>query len=550
MSTSAEKNEVIERLENVQLDNNSEYEDVEAYSDSSDDSDFDEGNNSTSNTASPTNGNKISKPLEKEDIVTKYADKIKTEPFKKGPQVNKDRANRATVEQVLDPRTIRFLGKIFNSNIISRINGCISTGKEANIYHGTNDSIPNSPEYAVKIYKTSILVFKDRKRYVDGDFRLRNTKDQGNPRKMVKIWAEKEFRNLNRIYYQSKIPCPKPIILKSHVLVMEYLTKGSNQPSPKLKDYKFKNTDDIIKYYYQMLICMRRLFQDCKLVHADLSEYNSIVHDNKLFIIDVSQSVEPDHPMALDFLRMDIKNVNDFFSRSGINVYPEKSIFKFITDKDNQLGFTAKWNNAENKTELKSFEEDQEITDDGEKDTNIEISEAKTDNDEDEDTKEMRTYLDNLPLKLTKDQEIEDEIFRSLHLVRSLNHLDERDFKKFSEGQVDTMKELVAPTSTGNNNGDQNGENEAVEGVEKENIIDEEGDVDSEEDDDEEDSDEDEDSSDDEREQSTPKGKKFEDKESKKARKEAAKLAKQEKRKTKMKKHIKKKIINKRKTGK
>ncbi|KGU31493.1 serine/threonine-protein kinase RIO1, partial [Candida albicans P34048] len=242
---------------------------------------------------------------EKEDIVTKYADKIKTDPIKKGPKITKDRANRATVEQVLDPRTLRFLAKIINKGIISRINGCISTGKEANVYHGTSDDPDNDREYAVKIYKTSILVFKDRERYVDGEFRFRNTKNQSNPRKMVKVWAEKEFRNLKRIY-QNGIPCPEPIELKSHVLVMEYLTKGDGQPSPKLKDYSFKDVQDIVNYYHKMLFYMRRLYQECRLVHADLSEYNSIVHKDNLYIIDVSQSVEPEHPMALDFLRMDI----------------------------------------------------------------------------------------------------------------------------------------------------------------------------------------------------------------------------------------------------
>ena len=115
----------------------------------------------------------------------------------KGAKITKDRANRATVEQVLDPRTLRFLAKIINKGIISRINGCISTGKEANVYHGTSDDPDNDREYAVKIYKTSILVFKDRERYVDGEL-IQKYKNQSNPRKMVKVWAEKEFRNLKK----------------------------------------------------------------------------------------------------------------------------------------------------------------------------------------------------------------------------------------------------------------------------------------------------------------------------------------------------------------
>ena len=56
-----------------------------------------------------------------------------------------------------------------------------------------------------------------------------------------------------------------------------------------------------------------------RLVHADLSEYNLLYHDSKLHVIDVSQSVEHDHPRSLEFLRMDIKNVSDFFRRKGID---------------------------------------------------------------------------------------------------------------------------------------------------------------------------------------------------------------------------------------
>ena len=40
----------------------------------------------------------------------------------------KDRKDRATVEQVLDPRTKMILFKLLNKGVISEINGCISTG--------------------------------------------------------------------------------------------------------------------------------------------------------------------------------------------------------------------------------------------------------------------------------------------------------------------------------------------------------------------------------------------------------------------------------------
>ncbi|XP_077626204.1 serine/threonine-protein kinase RIO1 isoform X3 [Crocuta crocuta] len=163
----------------------------------------------------------------------------------------KDKADRATVEQVLDPRTRMILFKMLTRGIISEINGCISTGKEANVYHA---STANGESRAIKIYKTSILVFKDRDKYVSGEFRFRHGYCKGNPRKMVKTWAEKEMRNL-------------------------------------------------IRY-----------------------------HSGGVYIIDVSQSVEHDHPHALEFLRKDCANVNDFFLKHNVAVMTVRELFEFVTD--------------------------------------------------------------------------------------------------------------------------------------------------------------------------------------------------------------------------
>jgi RIO kinase 1 len=41
----------------------------------------------------------------------------------------KDKAQRATVEQVLDDRTRKILLKLINNEIVHEINGCLSTGK-------------------------------------------------------------------------------------------------------------------------------------------------------------------------------------------------------------------------------------------------------------------------------------------------------------------------------------------------------------------------------------------------------------------------------------
>jgi len=56
-------------------------------------------------------------------------------------------------------------------------------------------------------------------------------------------------------------------------------------------------------------------------------------HQGELYVIDVSQSVEYDHPNALEFLRKDCVNINNYFRRRhGVAVLTGKELFDFVTD--------------------------------------------------------------------------------------------------------------------------------------------------------------------------------------------------------------------------
>ncbi|CAZ81529.1 unnamed protein product [Tuber melanosporum] len=239
----------------------------------------------------------------------------------KGDKSN-DKSDRATSEQVLDPRTRTILMQFLNRGI-------------ANVYYAVSDPDPDSgssrlQHRAIKVYKTAILVFKDRDRYVSGEHRFRNGYNKGNNRAMVKMWAEKEMRNLKRLFVAG-IPCPKPVYLKLHVLVMGFIGDKHGHPAPRLRDASI-NGEETWDLLYQELLCLTRtMYQQCKLVHADLSEYNILYLEKKLYIIDVSQSVEHDHPRSFEFLKMDIKNVSDFFKRKGVDTIDEILVFEFIT---------------------------------------------------------------------------------------------------------------------------------------------------------------------------------------------------------------------------
>jgi RIO kinase 1 len=111
-----------------------------------------------------------------------------------------------------------------------------------------------------------------------------------------------------------------------------YLTVDfpDHRASPRLKDAEINDQSAYSSLYAELVLNIRKLFHQCKLVHADLSEYNILYHDSHLYIIDVSQSVEHDHPSAYDFLRSDIKNVEDYFSRMGVRCLGLRRCFEFI----------------------------------------------------------------------------------------------------------------------------------------------------------------------------------------------------------------------------
>lgn len=292
------------------------------------------------------NSNKLTNYQPSEKLFPKFANKINVEKYEGPPLPHnsanlliqterrlendrirvKDKHDRATVEQVMDPRTRMILFKLLNRGVISEINGCISTGKEANVYHASSKT---GQQFAIKIYKTSILIFKDRDKYVKGEFRFRHGYCRHNPRKMVRTWAEKEMRNLVRMH-SNGLNVPEPIILRSHVLVMSFIG-NDGWPAPLLKDVELSQSK-AREIYRDVVVLMWKIYNKCKLVHADLSEFNMLYQNGDVYIIDVSQSVEHDHPHALEFLRKDCTNVTEYFRKKEVATMTLKQLFDFITD--------------------------------------------------------------------------------------------------------------------------------------------------------------------------------------------------------------------------
>lgn len=94
------------------------------------------------NTSSSSTTTRRDKTADQLQALSKYSSRLRNIdlPYNLGAGVNrkgpsatanmKDKSDRATTEQVLDPRTRIILFKMIGRGLIFEVNGCVSTGKE------------------------------------------------------------------------------------------------------------------------------------------------------------------------------------------------------------------------------------------------------------------------------------------------------------------------------------------------------------------------------------------------------------------------------------
>ena len=263
---------------------------------------------------------------------------------------------------------------------------------------------------------------------------------------------------------------------------MEFIGK-EGWPAPRLQDVEISESK-ARELYWDLCLNIRSIYHKCKLVHGDLSEFNLLYHDGKAYVIDVSQSVEHDHPHALEFLRKDIHNVNEFFKKKRVNVLTVKELFDFVVDPT--------------------------INEDDQEKSLEELSQKAS-----ERTDEERSAQ----------EEIENEVFKQIFIPRKLIEVDfpERDINKAKANEDDPAYKSVTGVQINKDVKDNESASEYSENEES-------------------------DESDKEDEEGTESTKGFknshrprdESPNSRKERKKAIKAEQAEKRKTKVKKHVKK----------
>jgi RIO kinase 1 len=223
---------------------------------------------------------------------------------------------------VFDDATFAAIYKLVQDGYIEAFGGPVSTGKEASVY----TALGSEETVAVKIYRINASNFQQMQAYLDGDPRFSGIGN--NKKRIVLAWVKKEFANLRRAR-EAGVRVPEPIATERNTLVMEYV--GNEQERAlRLSEVTVENPEtafEVVREY------TRRLY-DAGIVHGDLSEYNLVVHNGQLYVIDLGQAVTAHHPNSREFLERDCRNIARFFSQQDLDVTGDE-LLDYVTREAN-----------------------------------------------------------------------------------------------------------------------------------------------------------------------------------------------------------------------
>ena len=217
--------------------------------------------------------------------------------FWKRKELRAGRRSRYVEVKEMSLDTVR--ADAIENGLVDEIVAILGAGKEADVYLG--------------LWKDAYLVLKV--------YRLHRTPHKkkamiGYAVDRMGAIAATEFTILQKAY-RAGVPVPTPARRVDNMFTMRFL--GAEAKAPLLKDVVLTEPEEVAK---QASALVEKLL-DAHIVHGDLSEYNLLLLDDRLFVIDFPQAVDFSSKMdrhiqaqkAKPLLFRDLRNLEAYFAR-------------------------------------------------------------------------------------------------------------------------------------------------------------------------------------------------------------------------------------------
>lgn len=147
--------------------------------------------------------------------------------------------------------------------------------------------------------------------------------------KLHERWIQAEFDMLSQVW-EAGAPVPYPVERLHDGVLMEYVG-DIEQAAPRLVDVRPPRAE-LADLYEQTKEALRG-FVRAGVVHADLSPYNMLVWEGRVWVIDLPQAVTLlENSEATDFLHRDVFNVAAWFVRRGLEIDPEDLFVELVNE--------------------------------------------------------------------------------------------------------------------------------------------------------------------------------------------------------------------------
>ena len=215
------------------------------------------------------------------------------------------------------------LNALVKRGIVEALGSPLGVGKESDVYDakGRRDT-----RIALKFHRLGRISFRQTRR-TRGYVAERAHTSWIYQARMA---ATREFSAMKRAS-RARVPVPRPIGQNRHLVAMG-MFEGSELS-------RIKVMPEPASTLRRILLKLRLLFCDARLVHGDLSEYNILMAESGQFVfIDWPQSVATSDPGANELLTRDVSNLVKFFARRHSVFVPVQEALDFVKAKKRKLG--------------------------------------------------------------------------------------------------------------------------------------------------------------------------------------------------------------------
>ncbi len=179
---------------------------------------------------------------------------------------------------------------------ITALGNKFKVGKESDVYECRGDD----RDLVAKVHREGYTSFRE----VDKQREYTADKDHLSWFYTARKAAEKEHEVLQAV--GDTVSVPEPVDQNRHVLVLDRF------PGVELDEAEVDDPERMLNAILHQV----GLALTAGWVHADLSQYNVMVSDENLCLIDWPQAVTLDHPHADELLVRDVRNIVSYFERT------------------------------------------------------------------------------------------------------------------------------------------------------------------------------------------------------------------------------------------